>query len=511
MEIAVHGHATEGAAAEACGAKALITAEEGFPALERLALGAKEELLLSFRIFDPETRLRSDEARALGLDRWRDLVAHVSDSGVDVKLLLTDFDPIFATDLHIDAWHAAEGFKKAAPKMRVLLHHHPARIGPVWRLMLAPKIRSCIRAIQEDGRTEATPAIKGCLTGTARIYPATLHQKLAVADGDHMIIGGLDVDERRYDTQDHDQPSEETWHDCAVDITGESAKAGRRHFIKTWNAAIALRDDFDPLPDNVTPMDVPPRVPETGPIRVLRTVSQPVAGPAAFGPVNAHAEIEAAHLELFAKAERFIYIETQFFRHFGLAEALAKAAERAPDLQCVMVLPVAPERILFDKNRGVDARHAQGLQIRCIDRIRKAFGDRLAVVVPARPGNGNGDVLYRGADIVYVHAKVTVVDDAHAIIGSANLNGRSMRWDTEASVQIDDARFARNLRDRLIEHWLGDTDAGIDPSRAAIWTDRAKANADRKPDVRQDFILPYPTARTRAFSLYAPVLPAEMF
>lgn len=508
MDIAVPRNVTDEGAATAT---ALITAAEGFPALERLALGASRELLLSFRVFDPETRLRSDEATALGLTKWSDLLAHVTGKGVAAKLLLTDFDPIFATDLHINAWRAAEAFKAAAPDMAVLLHHHPARIGPIWRLALAPKIRSCIAAIRADGRQDATPAIKGCIAGSTRIYPVTLHQKLAVADGERMIIGGLDVDERRYDTPDHDQPSEDTWHDVAVEVAGDIAGAGRRHFIKTWNAAIALRDDFDPLPENVTPMDVPPVPPASGPVRFLRTVSRPVAGPAAFGPVNAHAENEAAHLALFARAERFIYIETQFFRHAILAEALAKAAERAPNLNCVMVLPLAPERILFKNDRGIDARHAQALQTRCLDRIRKAFGDRLAVVVPARPGAGDSDVTYRGSDIVYVHAKVTVVDDAHAIIGSANLNGRSMRWDTEAAVQISDPGFARNLRDRLVDHWLPDRAPAEAPPMATTWNARAEANAARHPQARQDFILPYPAARSRAFSVYTPVIPPEMF
>ena len=41
----------------------LITAAEGFPALERLAASAREELVMSFRIFEPKTRLRSPELR----------------------------------------------------------------------------------------------------------------------------------------------------------------------------------------------------------------------------------------------------------------------------------------------------------------------------------------------------------------------------------------------------------------------------------------------------------------
>ncbi len=45
----------------------LITAAEGFPALERLAASAQEELVMSFRILDPQTRLRTPELKVVAL------------------------------------------------------------------------------------------------------------------------------------------------------------------------------------------------------------------------------------------------------------------------------------------------------------------------------------------------------------------------------------------------------------------------------------------------------------
>ena len=53
----------------------LITASQGFPAMEQLAEEAQETLCMSFRIFDPETRLRGEGARARGLETWADLLA----------------------------------------------------------------------------------------------------------------------------------------------------------------------------------------------------------------------------------------------------------------------------------------------------------------------------------------------------------------------------------------------------------------------------------------------------
>jgi phosphatidylserine/phosphatidylglycerophosphate/cardiolipin synthase-like enzyme len=500
----------DGAADAPAPPRALITAEEAFPRFEKLALSARRELCMSFRIFDPATRLRSDAARDLGLATWCDLIWHVSRAGVKTRLLIADFDPVFATDLHVAAWCAADGFRDESGPA-ILLHRHPARVGKLWRLLLNHKFRARLRELTDDGRIEATPAVVACAQGFGRFDPGSLHQKLAVADGERMIIGGLDIDERRFDTLAHDRPSEQTWHDVSVEIEGPMAAHGHRHFAKSWNIALQSREEYDPPLEDRDPMPVPDRPAPVPGQTFLRTISRPRRGLFRFGPKTRHAEHEEASVALFLSARKHVYIETQFFRHRPLAEALAEAARRAPQLNCIVMLPVGPERVIFGGDDGIDARHAQALQMACIDILKGAFGDRLALVSPAQPRAGNGGVTYRGSDIVYVHAKVTSVDDRSTIIGSANLNGRSMRWDTEASVQLDDPDFARDLRLRLARKWLGELGDDEDPALAATWRAHASANADARPEDRHDFVMPFPEDKNRKFSFYAPFLPNAMF
>jgi phosphatidylserine/phosphatidylglycerophosphate/cardiolipin synthase-like enzyme len=50
---------------------------------------------------------------------------------------------------------------------------------------------------------------------------------------------------------------------------------------------------------------------------------------------------------------------------------------------------------------------------------------------------------------IYVHAKVGVVDDRWATIGSANLNSRGVSHDAELNVAALDSEFARGLRQML--------------------------------------------------------------
>ncbi|MEO1689718.1 MAG: phospholipase D-like domain-containing protein, partial [Pseudomonadota bacterium] len=210
--------------------------------------------------------------------------------------------------------------------------------------------------------------------------------------------------------------------------------------------------------------------------------------------------LERAHLALIAGASRLLYIETQFLRSRAIAAALAEAARARPDLGLILILPAAPEAVAFDGRRGLPERWGERLQAEAVTRVAEAFGPRAAIVSPVRRveaetgdesgiERADGRADGRGADgrgadgreaddraalgraeIIYVHSKVLIADDAAAIIGSANLNGRSLRWDTEAGVAFADPTFAAELRRKLSRPLVGDAAAEATPERAvAAW------------------------------------------
>ena len=69
---------------------------------------------------------------------------------------------------------------------------------------------------------------------------------------------------------------------------------------------------------------------------------------------------------------------------------------------------------------------------------------------------------------VYVHSKVTIMDDTFTIISSANLNTRSMEKDTELGIILQTGEVARDLRKRL-------------------WNLHTKKNAAANPDGMHDY------------------------
>ncbi|SMC63716.1 phospholipase D family protein [Primorskyibacter flagellatus] len=488
----------------------LITAAEGFPALERLALSAEQEYVMSFRIFDPETRTRSPEAKKLGLNTWGDILEHLASNGVALRIVLSDFDPIFTDDLHEQAWQAARLLEKRLKgDVHLTCAPHGQMAGKLWHLLMRRGIAAKLREWRERPAEDLTPVEQAILAATPHLRPVTIHQKFAVADSARAVIGGLDVNERRWDDKSHDLPSDETWHDVSMRITGPFCTILRAHFTDTWNEALACGAPV--LLGEEAPEEAKEPASSDN-IRLVRTLSRPCQGPTVLGPLPNVTEHEETLVQLFEDARDYVYIETQFFRHAPIAKALASAGSARDDLQLIIVMPTEPDRILFDGDRSWNARHAQSLQISALDQLRKAFGDRLMMLSPAKtetaPKGADGRI--NGAGPIYVHSKVLLIDDAVGMVGSANLNGRSLRWDTEASVLFRDPQAVRHTRERLANKWLGDGH-GLDTTCAADWRSYAEKNAKISPEDRRGFLLPYPYERNKRFARLMPLFPDDMF
>lgn len=502
----------------------LITAAEAYPAMERAFLDAKTEIWAGFRVFDLFTKLRSDEGRAIG-ETWFDLIVHVLEKGVSIHFVLSDFDPILAPNLHCSSWKARRAFiaagELAGPEasLHVVNATHSARVGVLPSLLMWPAV---IRRIARHARNlNKMPAEKRakqltCMPGLRAVLneepggrlksrkwpppelvPGSHHQKITVIDRDCLFIGGLDLDERRYDDLGHNRKRDETWHDVQLMCRGKVVEAAQCHLEGFLDVVRGTRT-------------------AAGPSRLLRTLSRQRRVQFPFiGPHPLIDELSQAHIHAIRLARKLIYIETQFFRDKQIANELAKAAARHSDLHLILVLPGAPEDVAFDGATTSDARYGEYLQAKCVRRVQKAFGQRVAILSPVKPQPiaGRGRDVLCGSPIIYVHAKVAIFDDARAIVSSANLNGRSLRWDTEAGIEIDQPDHVRDLRSRVFRHWQGRNTA--DPffdlhSAAGAWKARAESNATAAPTAREGFLVPYDVRPAEAFGYPVPGIPHEM-
>ncbi|NDV01446.1 phospholipase D family protein [Pseudoroseicyclus tamaricis] len=500
----------------------LINAEEAYPALERLVLNAEREVIMGFRVFDPRTKLRSPEALEIG-NTWVDLIIHALRKGVRIKLWLSDFDAAAATELHRATWETVRilcGVREmAGPKGTLLTVHprlHPARPGRLARLFLSPliagRLNSVARTAVKEARTGDGRGLK-MLPGISAMrrhrfgqgmptWPVSHHQKLATIDGRWLYIGGLDLDERRWDTHTHNQPSHLTWHDLQLLIDDETLAASARAHLENFDDVTEARADPVKAPD------------------LLRTISakRRKSHMLRISPKKVLRQLEARHYARIAEATHLVYLETQFFRDKGLAKALADRAHAMAGLKLILVVPGAPETSAFEDPPKLDGRYGDHLQLQCLQIVRNAFGPkRLLVASPVQPRTPNEEdcpaprATLAGAPIIYLHSKLSVFDGRAAIVSSANLNGRSLRWDTETGVELVGSPVDL-IRRRMQQFWLGDSSVELFPLQDAFehWTKAVEANAGLPPAERKGFLVPYDSDAARYQAVNLPGVPVEM-
>jgi phosphatidylserine/phosphatidylglycerophosphate/cardiolipin synthase-like enzyme len=214
----------------------------------------------------------------------------------------------------------------------------------------------------------------------------------------------------------------------------------------------------DPLPEQQPPP--PPVEGGTHAVQLLRTYPNlRQARDYPFAP-GGERSVARGYAKAAERARRLIYVEDQYFWGNEIASTFLQALVDNPGLSLVCVLPLVPD-------------------LEGSSRTPQLLGRQRAIrdLMDAAPGRVSAYGLEneRGTPI-YVHAKVCIVDDTWATVGSDNFNRRSWTHDSELTAAVVDradgqaSPFARDLRLRLAaEHLgrLGDRDAALDPCEVA--------------------------------------------
>lgn len=322
------------------------------------------------------------------------------------------------------------------------------------------------------------------------------HQKFVVLrhpgrpELDVAFAGGIDLCHSRRDDATHGGDAQRQpmaavygerppWHDVQLAIRGPAVGDVEATFRERWTDPRPLtgnpyyrlvdalrREDqrADPLPEQ------PPDPPACGThtVQVLRTYPAHWRG-YTFAPTGERS-VARAYQKAVRNARSLIYVEDQYFWSREVVRCFADALAESPQLRLIAVIPRFPDqdgRVSMPPNL-VGRQHAMAL-------LRGSGADRVAVY---------GIENHAGTP-VYVHAKVCVIDDVWASVGSDNVNRRSWTHDSELSCAVLDERldereprgidrfgdgarrFARDLRLELAREHLdradGDDADLVDP------------------------------------------------
>ncbi len=256
---------------------------------------------------------------------------------------------------------------------------------------------------------------------------ASQHQKIAVVDDCLAFCGGIDMTEHRWDTRAHADRDRrrrgawgfryKPWHDATTALMGPAAKALGDLSRQRW--AFAGGDPIAPPPptDGCWPDSLTPDFLDRD-VAISRTEPQFEDGERTQHKVL---EIEHLYLDLIARAERYLYLESQYFASRKIGEAIAARLAEPDGPEIVIVNPVKAQG--FIEPIAMDSARARLMRaLKLADPY-----DRLRMYHP----------VTAGGHPIYVHAKISIVDDSVIRVGSSNFNNRSLRLDTECDVTID--------------------------------------------------------------------------
>ena len=191
------------------------------------------------------------------------------------------------------------------------------------------------------------------------------------------------------------------WKDAALRVEGNAAWNFTVMFLNFWNAFRPSETDYDAF----------------HPMPLVPPVSDGIVQPYADSPLDEEPMAETVYLNILAQAQRYVYIYTPYLAvGEEMLDALKNAAKRGVDIR--LVLPGIPDKkLVFRLSRSY-----------YLPLLRA--GVRIYEYTPG-----------------FLHAKCWVSDDVTAVVGSINMDYRSLFLHFECGVLLQKNSQVAVLRD----------------------------------------------------------------
>ncbi len=289
----------------------------------------------------------------------------------------------------------------------------------------------------------------------------SLHQKISVVDGTHAFVGGVDLlietsgDFDRWDTPTHSFNSQlrintdgtipHPWHDAHALIEGPAVADVEYNFRQRWNDVVHRHHMNES--HRIAEHPVPPAVKTDTVVQIARTIPEHTYK---FKPMIVQG-ISQLYANALSNIEHFAYLENQYLwlrAYTGID--IAFLGQNSPEM----------EQNLRDLGNALERGAHVSIILPDHPNVGRAFSDagveELRIKSPSSVEEGRFEAFCLATSVlqdnrthyrpVYVHAKVAIIDDVWATVGSGNLNNRGMRDDTEMNVATLDANLAHGLR-----------------------------------------------------------------
>lgn len=361
--------------------------------------------------------------------------------------------------------------------------HHPETEGQSFDT--EPTVESNVPARQVD-LTEWPVSVE--------VQHASYHQKFVVIDDALAYVGGMNFQEIDWDGSSHEVfdhrrmpfdatlaereevmnkealPNTVPRKDYMVRVEGPAAQDVADVFDIRWDHQI---DEGVAYSENSTRFDVERNILEAGDhwIQVTATLPQ---------PFWEHA-IAESWFNAVAMAERYIFIEDQYFRMPMVNDAIVQRMTEVPEL--VLVVVTNPVNEWVDPGCPWTYKSHELFRTQFPDRYMMLQLRAFDTVV-----TWGFDETESRFQNISIHSKMLIIDDKFMSVGSCNKNNRGLVYEGELNVAVLDEDWVRTARRRILANMLP---SGMPPTddvgtwwdqfeQAAAWNDQVYDNWDQE-------------------------------
>ena len=275
-------------------------------------------------------------------------------------------------------------------------------------------------------------------------------------------------------------------HDTGLKIIGPGVRDLTLSFVERWNDPSSAYYTTPAITSQIEGDFPEEEFPEAGPhsVQVLRTFPI-IDGKSKYSWSDVgEYTIWASYINAIKQAQRYIYVEDQYFYTFNDPPFIETSTGRKRDTDYIYQMGEALKRgvdivALCPGRNNAFWKHYEIRQ-------RRIAAQYLREISESHPGAGNFVIctMNTGGSDAVIHSKLLMVDDEFVMIGSANMCQRSIGNLTELNIGVVDPedKLVRDLRLTLWqEHLELDSPESLLDSRLGVeqWHDNAAAGQGR--------------------------------
>lgn len=277
---------------------------------------------------------------------------------------------------------------------------------------------------------------KKCCLNTMGHAAGAAHAKLALVGDDTETVaytGGIDPMTSRWAKQGHAQNN---WHDVQVRIDGPAVRDVFEYYTALWNEVINTAQQKIKIRGNqinvheknapeitTDPDSISVSSPDKHHVLSVRTVPvKTILTPAlSFAPSGTF-DVAGAWEKAISSATDYIYMENYTFKSPDILTWIANRVQNESDLKVILLIG------------GVGNYDEWAIENHLLDPLGSSEKDRVGIFERTDSTSGG--------DSVYVHSKVSLVDDQWFFVGSPNCSPRSLYTDIEHAIGVLDENEA---------------------------------------------------------------------